>query len=263
MTLAAQSLATESSHEGHAPRRNRLLAALPDESYHRLVSESDVVMLRSKETIYRPSEPIEHVYFPVTAVISVFTVMENGSTVEVGAVGSDGMAGLPVFLGADSMPVHAIAQIAGAAVRVPAFALRRAVERDRPLRDLLGRYTQALLTQFGQSAACNRLHSVEARCARWLLTTHDRVRDEQFRVTQEVLAQILGVRRASVSGAAATLRRSGVIQYRRGKITIVDRDALERAACECHRVISLEFDRVLGWARDGPATWPAENGKES
>ncbi|MBD0345672.1 MAG: Crp/Fnr family transcriptional regulator, partial [Coleofasciculus sp. Co-bin14] len=219
---------------------------LPQEEYKRLLPNLELVSLNFKQIIYKPDEPIEYVYFPNRGVISLVNVTEDGRTVEAGMVGNEGMAGIPLFLGADKMPGLAISQVVGDAVRMKADIFKREVTPATSLYKLLLRYTQALLNQISQSVACNSLHPVEGRCCRWLLMCHDRVRSDQFMLTQELLSQMLGVRRASVSVVAATLQNAGLIRYRRGKITILDREGLEAGSCECYRVVKQEFDRLLG-----------------
>jgi CRP-like cAMP-binding protein len=225
---------------------NRLLSALPIEEYKRLLPNLELVSLNFKQIIYAPDEPIEYVYFPNSGVISLVNVTEDGKTVEAGMVGNEGMAGIPVLLGADKMPGLAISQVVGDAVRMKADVFKREVTPGTSLYKLLLRYTQALLNQISQSVACNSLHPVERRCCRWLLMCHDRVRSDQFMLTQELLSQMLGVRRASVSVVAATVQKAGLIRYNRGRITIVDREGLEAGSCECYRVVKQEFDRLLG-----------------
>ncbi len=229
----------------HQPH-NRLLAALPADGYAALAPHLEPVTLASKEPVYAPNQPIPHVLFPTTGVFSVLTVMADGAAIEVATVGNEGMVGLPLFLGTTTTPNLIVAQISGESLRLPAAAFQEAVEHNRDLVAILHRYTQALLLQIAQSAACNRLHTMEQRCARWLLLTHDRVAADQFPITHEFLAQMLGVRRASVTEAVGTLQQAGLIAYRRGKMTVVDRAGLEAAACECYGVIRAEYDRLLG-----------------
>ncbi len=174
------------------------------------------------------------------------TTMEDGSTVEVVTVGNEGIVGLPVFLGTGSMPMEVFIQIDGDAVTLPAHLFRDASSNGGALRPLLDRYTQALLSRIAQSGACNRLHPIDQRCARWLLMSHDRVPGDDFSLTQEFLSQMLGVRRASVTTAATILQRAGYIRYRRGRIRIADREGLESASCECYRVIRSEYERLIG-----------------
>lgn len=226
--------------------KNRLLAALPKEEYKRLLPNLESVSLEFKQVLYQPDELIRYVYFPTNSVISLLTIMEDGNIVEVGTVGNEGIAGLPVFLGAEKIPSQAISQIPGDAMRMRADVLKREVTPGSPLYTLLQRYTQGLLNQLAQSAACNRLHSIEQRFCRWLLMSQDRVESDRFILTQEFLSQMLGVRRASVNEVATTIQKAGIIRYSRGKMTICDRLGLEATACECYRVVKQEFDRLLG-----------------
>ena len=174
------------------------------------------------------------------------TYLKDGASVEMATVGLEGMVGLPVFLGTDTMPSRAFGQVAGDSLRITTAAFTAEVKRNGPLVRVLNRYTQALFNQVAQTTACNRVHLVEQRCARWLLQTHDRVGSDRFSLTQEFLAQMLGVRRTGVSAAAGLLQKAGLIRYARGRITVLDRPGLESAACECYRVIKREFDRLIG-----------------
>lgn len=225
--------------------RNRILAALPANELERLGSQLELVELELKEVLIDPNREIGDVYFVEDGLVSILGVMSDGSAVETATVGHEGMVGLPVFLGAASMAAQAFAQVPGRAYRLSASALREEIGRGGALAALLGRYTQALFTLVAQSSACNRLHPVEQRCARWLLMTHDRVGRDTFELTHLFLSQMLGVRRATVTEAAGELQRRGLIDYTRGRITVVDRPGLERAACECYGVISAEFARLL------------------
>jgi CRP-like cAMP-binding protein len=225
--------------------QNKLLSALPTQEYERLLPYMEAVSLNFQQIIYAPNQSIDYVYFPNSGIISLVNITEDGRTIEAAMVGNEGMAGIPVFLGADRMPGQAISQVVGNALRMKADVFKYEVTPDTSLYNLLLRYTQALLNQISQSVACNCLHSVERRCCRWLLMCHDRVRSDQFTLTQELLSQMLGVRRASVSEVAATLQKEGLIRYNRGKITIRDRLGLEATACECYRVVKEEFERLL------------------
>jgi CRP-like cAMP-binding protein len=195
--------------------------------------------------VFEPNRVMEHVYFPEDGVISIVGLMEDGSAVETATVGNEGMVGVPVFLGAMQMAGQGFAQVPGSAWRLPAGALREEVRRGGALSRLLGRYTQALFTLVAQSSACNRKHTVEQRCARWLLMTHDRVAGDNFELTQLFLSQMLGVRRATVTEAAGELQARGLIEYTRGRMAIVDRAGLEAAACPCYGIIRAEFARML------------------
>jgi CRP-like cAMP-binding protein len=228
---------------------NRLLAALAARSPADaawLAPHLEPVNLGLGAVLAPAGEPFTHAYFPQTAVISVICRMANGGATEVGTIGNEGMVDVAVFLGASPNVHETIAQIPGAALRVPAKLFSDGVDARPALRRLLNRYTLAYLAQVAQTAACNRLHHLEARCARWLLMTHDRVgRAERFALTQEYLGVMLGVRRAGVTVAAGALQDAGLIRYRRGGIRVLDREGLEAAACECYGVVHRQFDRLL------------------
>jgi CRP-like cAMP-binding protein len=228
------------------PRRNRLLAALPGESHERLRPKLEPVELELKEILWEEEGPILHVYFPVNGVISMVVTMRDGSSVEVGTVGNEGMAGLPVFLGAARTNLRAFAQVPGVALRMAADDLRAEVAENAPLRDLLHRYTQALFSLTAQAAACNRIHTAGQRLALWLALCRDRVGVDTFPLTQEFMAQMVGVQRTTVTEEAARLQRADAIRYSRGVLTVTDRRALDAAACECLGVIRREYDRLLG-----------------
>lgn len=224
---------------------NRLLAALPDSEYGRLVPHLKLVSLSLEQVIYKAGEPITHVYFPHRSVISLVTTVEDGSTVEVGVVSNEGMVGIPVILGGNTTTTTAIVQIADSATRIDADILRSEFNKGGYLQGLLLRYVQAIYTELAQGCACNRLHTLEERLARWLLTVNDRLQLENFPLTQEFIAQMLGVRRSGVTVAASTFSRAGMISYKRGKISIVNREDLEATSCECYQVIQNEFTRLL------------------
>ena len=225
--------------------KNRLLSALPAKEYERLLPYLETVSLSLKQIIYAANEPIDYVYFPNSGVISLVNVTENGGTIEAAMVGNEGMVGIPVLLRTDRMVGQAVAQIVGDAQRMKVDVFKREVTPGSPLHNLLLRYTQALMNQISQSVVCNRMHSVEKRCCRWLLLCQDRAHSDEFHLTQELLSQMLGVRRASVSEVAAILQNAGLIRYTRGKITILDRLGLETASCECYQRVKQEFDRLL------------------
>ena len=234
------------SRQPEVPARNRLLAALPAEEYERLLPRMETVPMSFSQSIYEPGEPIADVYFPLSGVMCLLTLLADGRAVEVATIGNEGMVGLPVFLGADTAFARAIAQVPGQAMRMAAEEFRAAISHGGPFQALLHRYTQALLNLISQTAACNRVHSIEERCSRWLLMTHDRVESDRFLLTHEFLAQMLGVHRPRVSAVAKTLQHAGLIRYRRGNVTVLDRPGLEAASCECYGVIKAEFDRLLG-----------------
>jgi CRP-like cAMP-binding protein len=224
---------------------NRLLAALPAEAHARLVPHLERIALGLKTILYEPNEPMRHVYFPLNGVVSWVADMDDGLGVEVATIGNEGLLGLPVFLGAERMPGQAFSQVPGEALRLTAEVFLREATPEGPFRALLHRYTQALMVQVPQSGACNRRHTDEQRGARWLLMSHDRVGADQFPLTQEFLAQMLGVRRARVNAVAGALRKRGLITYQRGLITVLDRAGLEAAACLCYGIIKAEYDRLL------------------
>jgi CRP-like cAMP-binding protein len=224
---------------------NRLLRVLPPDVSETFGQQLELLDMEVRHRVFEPDRPSQHVYFPLSAVISVLAKMQDGVAVEIATVGREGMVGLEIFLGGEQMPASAFCQIAGRAARIDADAFREVVRDSAPLTTLLLRYTQATLTELGQSVACNRVHLLEERCARWLLMTHDRVPGDHFDLTQEFLAEMLGVRRPSVSITASILQRAGFIRYNRGRIEIVDRAGLESVACECYGVIAREYERLI------------------
>ncbi len=231
--------------EAELPCQNRLLAALPGEAYARLRPRLEPVELTIKELLWEKDEPIRHVYFPLNGVVSMVTVMTDGSSVEVGTVGNEGMAGIPVFLGATRAPLRAFSQIPGVALRMSADDLREELNENGALRELLHRYTQALFSMLAQTAACRSTHTASQRLALWLLMVHDRVAVDRFPMTQEFMAMMLGVRRATVTEEAGRLQKARIIDYQRGILTILDRPALQARSCECYAVIRGEYDRLL------------------
>lgn len=232
-------------HSLHAPI-NRLLAALPAEEYQRLVPHLEWITLPLAQVLHEPGDPITHVYFPHRALVSLVSTMEDGSAIEVGLIGGEGITGVPALIGDGVITHRALVQVAGDAVRLPAEVLKAEFVRGGNLQSLILRYMQALLTQVSQAAACNRLHSLEERLARWLLLVQDALDSNEFPLTQEFIAQMIGVRRSSVTVAAGNLQQAGMIAYSRGKITILNRENLEDTACECYRAIKTEFSRLIG-----------------
>ena len=224
---------------------NRLLAALPAEEYERFLPQLERVAVRTGDALHEPDVPISHVYFPVDSVVSLVSNMQSGATAAVGMIGNEGFVGLPVFLGGDKASNRAIVQIAGTAWRCKARAFKDAVAGEGALSDLLHRYTQAQLTQTSQTAACNCFHLVEERLARFLLSVHDRTAGDELPLTQDVISQMLGVRRSGITVAAGKLQEAELIAYTRGQIRILDRVSLEAASCECYEVTKAEFDRLL------------------
>jgi CRP-like cAMP-binding protein len=227
------------------PELNQLLAALPADVFARLERELKPVHLGLGQIIYEPGEALQHVYFPTTAIISLLYTMENGASAEMGLVGCDGLVGIAVFMGGDTTPNRAVVQCEGDAFRLELRFFREEFRRVGELHRALLLYTQALLTQMSQTAVCNRLHSIDQRLCRCLLLCHDRLQTDELIMTQELIANMLGVRREGVSVAAHRLQEAGLIHYRRGRITIVDRPGLERTVCECYQVVKSECDRLL------------------
>ena len=229
---------------GEGIGRNRLLAVLPTEEIERLLPSLESVPLLTGMSIYEPNTRIDHVYFPISGIVSMTSDMREG-TVEVGTVGREGMTGLPLVLRANTMATRAFVQVPGHSYRMRAEDLR-ALMRESPCFDrLLLRYALALFDQSAQHAVCNRLHALEERCARWLLMTHDRVDGDVLPLKQQFLAEMLGVHRPAVTLAAGALQRAGVIRYTRGKVTVLDRPALERASCECYEIIMRRVEQLL------------------
>lgn len=225
---------------------NYLLARLPTAEYQQLLPHMRPCTLEFKQTLYDTRGAIDYAYFPLTGVTSALTVMENGGAIEVATVGREGMVGLPLLLEDETSPFKVIVQIAGEGLRIKASDLMAAFQAKGALRPLLIHYNAAFLYQVSQSVACNGLHTVQQRCCRWLLMTHDRVQSDQMPLTHEFLAIMLGVRRASISEVLHPLQVAGILRYTRGKITVLDREQLEAAACECYRVAENEYLRVMG-----------------
>lgn len=230
----------------HPPPENRLLAALPGDVYERLAPHLQPVSFALGGVVYESSEQMKHLYFPTTCIVSLLYSMSNGATAEMGLVGKDGVVGIALFMGGNTVPNRAVVQVAGDALRLPAPVLQKEFKLGGPCQIALLRYTQALLTQISQTAVCNRLHLVEQRLCRWLLLCHDRMPSDRIRLTQEYIANMLGVRREGVTTAAGHLQAAGLIHYVRGDITILNRRGLEKASCECYQVVKTEFDRLLG-----------------
>lgn len=230
--------------ENSKPPGNRLLGALPQSELQQVLPELQPLYLDARQVVIDVNKPIEHVYFPDDGVISIVSVMRDGSVVEVATVGNEGMIGLPLFLKTNRTLGQAFAQVPGAAFRMTADAFRHAASMPA-FNELLHRYTQALFAQVAQTAGCNRLHLAEERFARWILMTHDRVGADEFQLTQEFLAQMLGVRRATVSEVAAQAQKEGLIRYRRGHMSVLNRAGLEAKSCECYAIIQAEYDRLV------------------
>jgi CRP-like cAMP-binding protein len=232
--------------------RNRLLAALPPRAYSALADKLEPVTLELRSILYDYDAPIEYIYFPETMVASVVGVMADGSAIEAATIGNEGVVGITVFLGGDRIAAQAFTQVTGEALRMTAADFRKFGYTPAG-REILGRYTQALFTQVSQSAACNRTHSMVQRLARWLLQTHDRVGGrDHFPLTLEFMAQMLGVRTATVTEAASTLQHLGAMTYANGNIAVTDRLALDAASCECYTIIAREYARLIE-GRDSPS----------
>ena len=234
-----------SSTKRDVPVENRLLAALPSKEYKRLLPELEHVILGFGKILYEPGERVRHVYFPNDSIISLLSTVSKRSTLEVGIVGNDGMAGISVFMGVDTSRTRALVQGPGTAARMRAEALRKESRQLGMLPRLLQRYSHSLLTQISQSAACYRFHTVDARLARWLLMTHDRVRSDEFRITQQFMSDMVGVRREGINKAVGALQRSKLISSSRGSITILNRRGLESVSCVCYGIIRDESDSRL------------------
>lgn len=227
------------------PVTNRLLAALPRKEYQHLLPELEQVTLTFGKILFESDDTIRHVYFPNNSIISLLTSVEDRALLEVGIVGNEGMAGLSVFMGVSKSRNRGLVQGEGTAMRMKAATLRREVNNGSALHNLLHLYTHSLLTQISQSAACNRFHVVNARLARWLLMTHDRVEGDEFRLTQEFISFMLGVRREQVTLAASLLQKQKLISYSRGQIKILNRAGLEAVSCKCYRIVKEEYDNFL------------------
>ncbi len=226
------------------PKTNQLLAALPGREWQRWQPRLEFVELRLGQVLYESGATLSHVYFPTSAIVSLLYVMENGASAEIAVVGCEGLVGIALFMGGESTPSRAVVQSAGQGFRLPARAIKQEFKRA-PVLQLFLRYTQALLTQMAQTAVCNRHHSLDQQLCRWLLLSLDRLRSNELAMTQELIANMLGVRREGVTEAALKLQDAGLIRYARGRITVLDRPALERRSCECYAVVKTEYDRLL------------------
>ena len=229
----------------NGPRQNHLLDALPTSDYERLASHLEVIPMALGRVLYEPGVQLQHVYFPTSSIVSLLYVMEDGASAEIAVVGNEGMLGISLFMGGETTPSHAVVQSAGYGVRLKAQLLKDEFARFGPMMHLLLRYTQALITQMAQTAVCNRHHSVDQQLCRWLLLSLDRLATNELTMTQELIANMLGVRREGVTEAAGKLQDAGLINYRRGRITVLDRPGLEARSCECYQVVKTEFDRLL------------------
>jgi len=232
---------------GHA--QNHLLAMLTAAEIERLAAHLEHVALPLGEMLYEPDEPLRHAYFPTTAIVSLHYVLESGSTAESAGVGNEGVVGIALFMGGETTPSSAVVRTAGHAYRLAGRVLKQEFQRSGLLQQLLLRYTQALMTQMFQTAACNRHHSVEQQLCRWLLLTLDRAPPGELVMTQELVASMLGVRREGITEAAGALQRAGIIRYRRGHITVLERAGLDARVCECYAVVNDELSRLLSDVR--------------
>jgi CRP-like cAMP-binding protein len=227
------------------PRQNWLLAALADAEWERVAPHLQPVAMRLGEVLFDSGGKPSHVYFPSTAIVSLLYVMENGASAEIAVVGNEGLVGISLFMGGQSTSSQAVVQATGEGFRLPASILMQEFNRGGAVLHLLLRYTQALITQMAQTSVCNRHHALDQQLCRWLLLTLDRLHSSELVMTQELLSNLLGVRRASISDAAGRLQKDGLIRYERGHISVLDRPEVERRACECYAVVKKEYDRLL------------------
>lgn len=231
--------------ETFTPQQNHILAALNPETQHHLFQSLELVPMPLGKILYESGDTMRHVYFPVDAIVSLLYVMESGASAEIAVVGNDGMIGVALFMGGESTPSRAVVQSAGFAYRLTGQKLKDEFNRHGEVMLLLLRYTQSLITQMSQTAVCNRHHSIDQQLCRWLLLSLDRLKDNHLNMTQELIANMLGVRREGVTDAAGKLQKSGAIEYCRGHITVLDRTMLESLCCECYEVVKKESDRLL------------------
>ena len=229
----------------HSPFQNHLLAALPAAEFQRLEKDLEYVQMPLGEVLYESGCQLNYVYFPTNSIVSMLYVLADGSSAEIAIVGNEGLLGIALFMGGETTPSRAVVQSAGWGYRLKAHLMKSEFRRSGPLMALLLRYTQALITQMTQTAVCNRHHSIEQQLCRWLLLSLDRLSSDSLTMTQDLIANMLGVRREGVTEAAGKLQRAGYIRYSRGHITVLDRPGLEKRVCECYAVVKLEFDRLL------------------
>ncbi len=227
------------------PRKNHLLAALAGEQWQRWQPLLEQVDMPLGQVLYESGKTLSHIYFPTTSIVSLLYVMENGASAEIAVVGNEGLVGVSLFMGGGSTPSRAVVQSAGHGFRLKASAMKDEFDKGGPVLHLLLRYTQALITQMSQTAVCNRHHSLDQQLCRWLLLSLDRLNDNKLVMTQELIANMLGVRREGVTEAAAKLQKAGLIRYNRGRISVLDRPGLEKRSCECYAVVKKEYDRLL------------------
>jgi CRP-like cAMP-binding protein len=246
LSVTKRSIEVVASRKASDPRANRLLGLLPPRDYQRLRSHLQRIPLEYRQSLYRVNKPIGFVYFIETGVGSLVNTMRNGEAAEVGTIGNEGVVGLPVVLGDDRAPTSVYVQVPGAGLRMKATLFKKELAQSASMQAVMLRYAHAFFNQVAQSAACNHFHSLQQRCCRWLLMTHDRMQSDEFLLTQEFLAMMLGVQRTGVSSAAGALQRAGLIRYKRGNVTIINRRGLMQRSCECYGVSKREFDRLLG-----------------
>ena len=227
------------------PRQNHLLAALSVAELKRVRSKLEEVDMPLGEIVYESGRTLDHVYFPTTCIVSLLYVLESGASAEIAVVGYEGVVGVSLFMGGETTPNRAVVQSAGSAYRLPAAIIQQEFRRGGAMQHLMLRYTQSLLTQMAQTAVCNRHHSVDQQLCRWLLLSIDRLTDPEITMTQELIANMLGVRREGVTEAAGKLQKAGVISYRRGHIKVLNRPRLEEMSCECYQVVRRETERLL------------------
>ena len=227
------------------PRENHLLAALPEDQWLHWKPHLEAVEMPLGQVLYESGGVLGHVYFPSTSIVSLLYVMQNGSSAEIAVVGHEGIVGISLFMGGETTPNRALVQSAGQGYRLPAHVMKDEFDRAGPVLHLLLRYTQALITQMAQTAVCNRHHSLDQQLCRWLLLSLDRLSGSELNMTQELIANMLGVRREGVTEAALKLQQAGLIRYARGRITVLDRPRLEKRSCECYAVVKREYDRLL------------------
>ena len=227
------------------PRQNRLLAALPLGEFQRWAPMLELVDMPLGQVLYESGLTLSHMYFPLDSIVSLLYVMENGSSAEIAVVGNEGLVGVSLFMGGETTPSRAVVQSGGRGFRLEAQAMKSEFNRAGPVLHLLLRYTQALITQMAQTAVCNRHHTLDQQLCRWLLLSLDRLQGSELVMTQELIANMLGVRREGVTESALKLQSSGLIRYSRGRIKVLDRDGLEQRTCECYAVVKKEYDRLL------------------
>jgi len=229
----------------HRRGESRVLALLPSAERQRILERCDRISLEAKQVLFRSNGAIRHVYFPLSGMASMVLNTPSGMTVEVGTIGNEGMVGMPVYFGANSSPTEGVWQVSGESLRMTAKDFRLEVKRAGDLRSVLQRFSQALMNQISQSVLCSHLHPMEQRLSRWLLMTHDRAGTDEFMLTQQYVAQMLAVRRATVTVAAGMLQKAGLIRYSRGNLTVLDRGRLEESSCECYEIVRRELQRLL------------------